>query len=219
MKFPLIVFALGLTLASGAVRAGDGDIDKVLGSVEVAAGEHAGDVSTVNGAVRLADGASVREASTVNGSVHAGDRVSADTLETVNGSIDVGADGRVSGHIETVNGSITLDHGTQVHGHVSNVNGRIELRAAQVGEGLETVSGDIEVGADSRVDGGILVDKPHGSWFHFGTRRTPRIVIGPGAVVHGTLEFRREVELYVSDRAQVGTIKGATAQRFSGDRP
>jgi hypothetical protein len=44
-------------------------------------------------------------------------------------------------------------------------------------------------------------------------------VIGPHAVVQGTLEFRREVELYVSDSAQIGAVKGATAQKFSGANP
>jgi len=44
-------------------------------------------------------------------------------------------------------------------------------------------------------------------------------VIGPHAIVDGTLEFRREVDLYVSDSARVGTIKGATANKFTGDHP
>jgi hypothetical protein len=44
-------------------------------------------------------------------------------------------------------------------------------------------------------------------------------VIGPGAVVEGDLRFERDVRLYVSDQATVGPISGATAIRFSGDRP
>ena len=44
-------------------------------------------------------------------------------------------------------------------------------------------------------------------------------MIGPNAVVDGTLDFERDVDLYVSDSAKVGTIKGATANKFSGDRP
>jgi cytoskeletal protein CcmA (bactofilin family) len=121
--------------------------------------------------------------------------------------------------VDTVNGSITLDRGAVVAGRASNVNGTIHLDGAHVGGGLETVAGDIEVGADSRVEGGILVDKPNNGWFHFGTTRTPRVVIGPGAVVKGTLEFRREVDLYVSDRATIGEVKGATVHKFSGDQP
>ena len=45
------------------------------------------------------------------------------------------------------------------------------------------------------------------------------VVIGPHAVVQGTLEFRREVELKVSDSAQIGPVKGATVEKFSGATP
>ena len=47
----------------------------------------------------------------------------------------------------------------------------------------------------------------------------PRVVVGPGAAIGGTLRFGREVKLYVSDRAEVGRIEGATPVRFSGDTP
>ena len=83
--------------------------------------------------------------------------------------------------------------------------------------GIETVAGDITVGAGSRVEGGILVDKSS-SWFG-GNDRKPTVVIGPHAVVKGTLEFRREVVLNVSDSAQIGPVKGATVQKFSGANP
>jgi len=49
--------------------------------------------------------------------------------------------------------------------------------------------------------------------------RPPRVVVGPGSVIGGTLEFERPVRLYVSDRATIGPVKGATAVKFSGDRP
>jgi len=44
-------------------------------------------------------------------------------------------------------------------------------------------------------------------------------VIGPHAVVQGTLEFRRDVVLQVSDSAQIGPVKGATPVKFSGQQP
>ena len=47
----------------------------------------------------------------------------------------------------------------------------------------------------------------------------PRVVIGPGSVVKGPLNFERDVDLYVSDHATIGTVTGATPIRFSGDRP
>ncbi len=99
-------------------------------------------------------------------------------------------------------------------GKVSNVNGGIALDAAHVGGGIETTSGDIDVGANSRVEGGILVNQDN-SWFHFGVSRDPRIVIGPHAVVKGDLVFKRTVQLYVSDSATVGKIDGAKAIPFT----
>lgn len=212
-----VVLALAL-LGGSVVHAGD--LDKINGDVHVASGQSTGDVSTVNGDVRIDANATVDEAETVNGSITLGEHATAASLETVNGGLSLGSGAGVSGDVSTVNGAIELGRGADVAGRVSNVNDDIRLDAAHVGHGLKTVDGDIDIGADSRVEGGILVDKP-GGWFNIGRNRerTPRIVIGPGAVVKGTLEFRRDVELYVSDRAQIGPVKGATPRTFSGDRP
>ncbi len=211
----LATLALGLPLLAAAR---DGDIDKVNGSVHVAAGQQAGDVSTVNGAVHIDAGAVVHKASTVNGAVTLGDKAQASELGTVNGAITLGTGGRVSGAVNAVNGSIRLARGADVGGKLDNVNGAIVLNAAHVGGGISTVDGDITVGADSRVEGGIVVEKP-GGWFHWGSERKPLIVIGPHAVVQGTLEFRREVVLKVSDSAQIGPVKGATVVKFGGAQP
>lgn len=217
-RFPtLLMFgtlALGLPLLAAAH---DGDIDKVNGAVRVEAGQQAGDVSTVNGAVHVGDNAVVKEASTVNGAVELGAKAQATELGTVNGSISLASGSRVSGKVDAVNGAIHLDQGADVGGRVENVNGAIVLDAAHVAGGIGTVSGDITVGANSRVEGGILVDKSH-SWFS-GNSHTPVVVIGPHAVVQGTLEFKREVVLKVSDSAQIGPVKGATAVKFSGATP
>jgi hypothetical protein len=201
----------------GMVLAQSGDISKVNGAVLVEAGQSAGAVSTVNGSVHVDTGAHVRAARTVNGSIQLDDRATADTLDTVNGSISLGANSRVKGAVSAVNGRMQLAPGAEVGGKLGNVNGTITLDRAHVGGGIETVSGDITVGADSRVEGGILVNKLTG-WFHWNTR-TPQIVIGPHAVVQGTLEFRREVVLKVSDSAQIGPVKGATVVKFSGAAP
>jgi hypothetical protein len=80
------------------------------------------------------------------------------------------------------------------------------------------VGGNISLSGNSRVEGGILVEKSSGGLFHFGNT-VPRIVIGPGAVVQGELHFEREVKLYVSDHATVGPVSGATSISFSGDKP
>lgn len=208
--------ALSLVLAF-AVNARGIDVDKVNGSIHIESDQQAGDLSTVNGGIRVDAGGSAQKVSTVNGGIELGARVGVDSVETVNGGIELGQGAHVARTIEAVNGHIQLARGADVAGKASNVNGRITLDAAHVGGGLETVSGDVEIGADSRVEGGLLVDKPHGwSW---GNNKNPRIVIGPRAVVDGTLDFRREVDLYVSDTAHVGKITGATANKFSGDHP
>ena len=210
------VAAFSLVLACAAHARGI-DVDKVNGSIHIQGDQQAGDLSTVNGGIRVDSGGSAQKVSTVNGGIELGDRVTADSVETVNGGIEIGQGGKIARTIEAVNGHIELGKGADVSGKASNVNGRITLDSAHVGGGIETVSGDIEVGADSRVDGGILVEKPHGwSW---GREKNPRIVIGPRAIVNGSLEFRREVDLYVSDTAHIGTITGATANKFSGDHP
>jgi hypothetical protein len=49
--------------------------------------------------------------------------------------------------------------------------------------------------------------------------KKPRVVIGPGAVVEGKINFRRAVDLYVSDKAKIGAVEGATAKTFTGDKP
>ena len=219
-RFPTIFMLAALTLGLPLVAAAhDGDINKVNGSVLVEARHQAGDVSTVNGAVRIEDGASARAVSTVNGAIELGDHVQTTELGTVNGAITIGSNNKISGEVSAVNGSIQLAKGAEVGGKLGNVNGAILLDEAHVAGGIETVAGDITIGANSRVEGGVLVDKPNHGWFHWGSERTPVVVIGPHAVVQGTLEFRREVVLKVSDTAQIGPVKGATVVKFSGATP
>jgi cytoskeletal protein CcmA (bactofilin family) len=83
---------------------------------------------------------------------------------------------------------------------------------------IETANGNIDVGADSRVDGGIRIRKQRGSW-SINNSRPPTVVIGPRSVVKGALKFERTVKLYVSNSASTGTIEGAQAIKFSGDSP
>jgi len=194
------------------------DIDKVNGSIHVPDNATAGKLSTVNGGVRIGAGAHAKSAETVNGGIDVGSNATVDSLETVNGGLRIGDRVKIAKTVETVNGSITLDNGADVGGKLSNVNGGIHLDNAHVGGGIDTVSGDIEVGANSRVEGGIVVEADH-SWFHIGSGRLQRIVIGPHATVQGALTFKREVELYVSDSATIGNVEGAKPVKFSGDKP
>jgi len=216
MRRILLALALFLPLAA---MASDNDTDKVNGDVHVSAGQHAGKASSVNGDVEVGNHAVVEKASTVNGAVKLGHQAQAGEIDTVNGGIDLATGARVQGKVEAVNGDIRLEQGAEVDGHLSNVNGTITLDDAHAASGIETVAGDITVGANSRVEGGILVDKPNNGWFHWGSTHKPVIVIGPHAVVQGTLEFRRDVVLKVSDSAQIGPVKGATVEKFNGATP
>ncbi len=200
--------------------ADDSNYDKVLGSVQVHPGEHVDKATSVNGSVDIGADAVVKHAETVNGSISVHEHATVDSLETVNGSIDIGQGARVTGKVELVNGTIALDTGADVGGHVSNVNGSIQLTAAHVGGGIETTNSNLTVGANSRVEGGILYQPSKDGWFSFfGMPKVPRVVIGPGAVVKGTLKFQRDVKLFVSDRATTGPVEGATVSRFSGASP
>ena len=229
-------FALAVALAAAPALAAE-DISRVNGGIEVEAGQQAGDLSTVNGGIRIGDGARFKDASTVNGGIRAGHRVQGEDLATVNGGIELGeqavvdsmttVNGKISAgpglraddDVESVSGGIFIDRGGRVDGDVGTVSGGIGLVATEVTGNVQTVSGDVTVGIGSHVRGNLQVRKSSGmSWISFGTERTPRIVIGPDAVVDGSLDFDREVTLYVHESARTGAISGATPIPFSTPR-
>jgi hypothetical protein len=215
---PRFFAALALT-ALAACGADDGDgSTKVNGSVHVPAGQQPGAATTVNGSIQIDDGATVTSATTVNGAVHLGDHASATSLNSVNGAISVGSGAHVSGSVSSVNGSLTLKDGAEVAGPLANVNGKISLADAHAAAGIKTVNGSINIAGASRVEGGIHVDKGGSGLLNSG-QSVPRIVIGPGATVQGELRFERTVQLYVSDKATIGSVTGATPIPFSGDAP
>ena len=215
-----VVSVLTGCAACGVARAADTAIAKVMGSIDVGADQHTGDVSTVNGSIHIGENAVVGAADTVNGSISVERHATVARLVTVNGSIHLHEAVRVTGTVQAVNGAVTVADGADVGGTLGNVNGPIRVAAAHVGGLIDTATGDIEIGPNAHVDGGIHVEKDT-SWFHiwFWSEDTPRVVIAPGSVVGGTLSFERKVNLYVSDRATIGRVEGATAVRFSGDRP
>ncbi len=199
-----------------------GSISRVNANIIVAGGEHTGDLSTVNGSIKIGTHAQVGKATTVNGSIRIGAGATATSLTTVNGSIHVAAQAKVMGRIMAVNGSIRLAPKTLVTGQVANVNGAIVLDGAHVGGSLETSEGNITLENTALVDGNLNVKVSHGwfiSWFSSFFRKTPRVVIGPGCTVRGTLHFERPVELYISRQAKVGPIEGAKAMYFTGASP
>jgi acetyltransferase-like isoleucine patch superfamily enzyme len=211
--------SVGLLLFAASALAVDNDQSKVLGSVHIDAGARTGDATTVNGSVEIGANAVVKHVESVNGGITMHDHATADSTQTVNGATRLETGARVKSSVELVNGSISLAKGADVGGHLSNVNGSIQLDEAHVGGGIETTQGDIDIGSNSRVEGGILVNKANDGWFNFNGPKPPRVVIGPGSVVKGTLKFNREVKLYVSDRATIGTVQGATVNKFTGDSP
>ncbi|RZA18767.1 MAG: hypothetical protein EOP93_10400 [Lysobacteraceae bacterium] len=212
-----------LLAAAGAAQAHDGpgrDIDKVNGSITAEAGQAYGDLSTVNGAISLGRGAKVEDVETVNGGIEAGDDVSTRSVSTVNGGIRFGQRARIDGGVETVNGGIFIDRGGNVSRGVETVNGAIGLVDTDLGGGIETVNGDVSVGVGSHVKGGIHVEKPGKNiGIRWGKPKVPRIVVGPNAVVEGNLVFEREVTLYVHQSARIGSVSGATAQRYTTATP
>lgn len=204
--------------AAGTACAWDSDsISTVMGSITVSDGEHRGDLATVNGSIRIGEHAVVGHAQTVNGSVTLEARATAADVRTVNGAVRLDEGAQVSGGARTVNGALSLGKDAGVTGTLANVNGSIRVGAAHVGGDVETVTGGIEIGPDAHVDGGVIVHKEHSS--DSDTRSPPRIVIGPGSVVKGPLRFERPVALYVSDRATIGPVEGATPIKFTGDHP
>lgn len=217
MTTPRTLLFVALVLASGNAFAQE-SISKVNGGIDAEAGRTYGTLETVNGGIDIEDGAVTADASTVNGGIEVGTGARTGGLETVNGGIQLAQDVTVGGSIEAVNGQVFVDRNGKVRGGVETVNGSIGLVGTQVGGDVTTVTGDITVGADSAVKGGLRVEKATGM-FNMGRKRTPRIVIGPNAVVTGPMVFEREVELFVHSSARTGPITGATAQRYEGAAP
>jgi cytoskeletal protein CcmA (bactofilin family) len=95
------------------------------------------------------------------------------------------------------------------------------ISAAELGGNLTTVNGDVTLDNGARLHGNLTVEKA-GGWRNNNSRK-PKIIIGPGARVGGQIVVEREVELYISDSAEVGGVSGVMsmdqAVRFSGDRP
>jgi hypothetical protein len=68
----------------------------------------------------------------------------------------------------------------------------------------------------------LVVEKP-GGWGWKENKRKPQVTIGPNSKVLGTIVLKRQVELYISNSAEVGGVSGVMslddAVRFSGSRP
>ena len=180
-----------------------------------------GGLRTVNGSIRVGNGSNIRNAKTVNGSLSMAEGVETRHLTTVNGAIRLGEKVSVDGDVSAVNGSITLEKSALVTGEIGNVNGKINVDGAQVDGSIETVTGDIKL-HEAVVKGDLVIEEPSG-WSHSSKRRKPRIVVGPGSRVEGSIVIEHEVELFISESAEVGAVRGVMslddAKIFSGDEP
>ena len=229
-------FTIGLLALLMAVPAFGASVNK---SIKISAGEESGGatsvngsisvgadavvtggLTTVNGSIRVDDGAEIKNAKTVNGRLRLGEGVRAGNLTTVNGSVTISERAAVKGDVTAVNGGITVEREASVSGGVSNVNGRIELTGTEIGGNVETVTGDIRV-EHSVLKSDLVIEKP--SFWNRVSSRKPRVVIGPGSRIEGAIVVEYEVELFISDSAEVGNVKGVMtlddAKRFSGDSP
>lgn len=198
-----------------------GGQSSVNGSISVGSGAVIdGSLRTVNGSIRVDEDVTFKDAETVNGTIRIASGSSAEDVSSVNGSIRLGENVSLAGEVEVVNGKISLDSGTSVADGVSNVNGEISLTGAEVGGDLSTVNGDVSLNAGSILRGDLVVEKP--GWGSNNNRK-PRVIIGPQSRVLGKIVLEREVELFISNSAEVGGVEGemsiGDAVRFSGDRP
>ena len=196
----------------------------INGSISVGSGATVtGALETVNGAIRIDENAVIEDAETVNGSVKIASGVKAEDISSVNGTIRIGEKVTINGEVSVVNGKIGVDSGSTISEDVSNVNGEIKIAGAEIGGDLSTVNGDVSLIDGAVLRGNLTIEKPGGWSGGKNKSRKPKIIIGPGSRVDGEIVAEREVQLYISDTAEVGGVSGVMsmdqAVRFSGKRP
>jgi hypothetical protein len=196
----------------------------VNGSISVGSGATVtGTLETVNGGIRVDDDAVIEDAETVNGSIKIASGVKAEDIEGVNGAIRIGQNVTIKGEVSVVNGKIGVDAGSSISNDVSNVNGEISITGAEIGGDLSTVNGDVSLNDGANLHGNLTIEKPGGINWGKSNSRKPRIIVGPGSRVGGEIIVEHEVELFISDTAEVGGVSGVMtmdqAVRFSGKRP
>ena len=90
-----------------------------------------------------------------------------------------------------------------------SVNGPVTVGAGQKADDVSTVNGPISIEDGATVGGAMTVNGA----ISLGAKATAQSANGP-------LHFEHEVKLFISDSAQVsGPIEGATAEKFSGEKP
>jgi len=207
-------------------------------SVSVNANAEPDDVSSVNGDVALAADANAKDLSNVNGDIELGGNNSVEDISSVNGSIEAAKTLRVNGDVSNVNGLIELGLDSHISGEVSTVNGALNYAGGSVGKDINTVNGDVELGTvtvqgnvsttwgdvvlnGAAVMGELRVKKPRVSNWWGKNPQPPRIVLGPGARISGSITLEQPAKIFVHQNAQLPTITGEMVDgavvRFSGE--
>jgi hypothetical protein len=199
-------------------QSGRPDLKSVNGRIEVGDGLKVGNVKTTNGRISLGEAVIAGTVRTTNGRIAVGDGSEVEDIRTTNGSIQVQGV-NVDGDIRTTNGSIKASDNTKVEGHVITSNGGIYLDHTTVGNDVRLRNGSVNL-SDSLVKGDIIIEEDN-SWslFSWGNNKKPRVIIGPNSEVKGSVIARQDIELYIHESAKVGSIEGAEAEYYSGDRP
>ena len=222
MKKPFIA-SLGALILGGCLNVNsdieipdsetaDRSLNTVNGSVRVGSQSTVeGDINTVNGSVTVGTDSVVGEVQTVNGKIELGNGAKAESVEAVNGSIELGEGVEVEDQVETVNGRIVIGRDSVVGGLVESVNGQIRLVGATAGS-LRNRRGGMLLEAGSRVLGELRVTKAGAR-----ERNDPVLVeIHADCEIMGPLVFERPVRLRIHETAEVGEIRGAEPEYFSG---
>ncbi len=188
---------------------------RVNRGVHVEADATVQNIRSVNGPIRVEEGAQTGNINSVNGSVRIGDRVAMQSLDSVNGAITVGHDVTIEEDIGSVNGSLTVSSGTRVGGTLKSVNGAIRLTTVHIDGNVESYNGGIALLDGCVVEGDIRVKKRG----RVSRKHLPKIIIGADTQIRGTMIFERPVHLFVHDSATIGEVRGAEAERYSGETP
>ncbi|NNF66328.1 MAG: hypothetical protein HKM98_02350 [Gammaproteobacteria bacterium] len=200
-----------IRIAAGETR--EGGARSVNGNIIVANGATMeGDISSVNGSIDIDEQATVANVKTVNGSIRLDNGASAGKLESVNGNVRLRADVRAA-KIRLVNGTLDTESGTEIAGDITLVNGSTRLAGTRIKGQLTQMAGDVTITDGSILEGNLLIKKEKGAVFK---GDEPRIVVGPGSEVKGSIIAEREIKLLVHESATVGVVEGAEVQQFSG---
>ena len=189
----------------------------INGVITVGAGAMVnGGLRTINGAIRLGPGARTGDLTTINGGITLADGAHAGKLEGVNSAVTLGKNVLISSDIAIVNGELRAASGTRLNGSAATVNGDMALCGTLVSGHLGFVNGTVWLADSSTVQGDITAKQPKGG---SDNNPPPVVIIGPRAIVGGSIIFERPGQLYVSDSAVIHSVQGVTATKFSGDAP